>query len=101
QRGDRGERLRGQSESTQQLDISLQLRDCNWSDEGCYLCQVTDGDRIEEITVDMGENLNIFFSATSSSDSCLFLSDTVSKPYSMAGLTTVLYTFPLILADIF
>ncbi|KAK3525747.1 hypothetical protein QTP70_007384 [Hemibagrus guttatus] len=26
-------------------------------------------------------------------------SDTVSKPYSMAGLTTVLYTFPLILAD--
>ncbi|KAK3505681.1 hypothetical protein QTP70_004417, partial [Hemibagrus guttatus] len=35
------------------------------------------------------------------SDSCLFLSDTVSKPYSMAGLTTVLYTFPLILADIF
>ncbi|KAK3563918.1 hypothetical protein QTP86_004861 [Hemibagrus guttatus] len=28
-------------------------------------------------------------------------SDTVSKPYSMASLTTVLYTFPLILADIF
>ncbi|KAK3568417.1 hypothetical protein QTP86_005880 [Hemibagrus guttatus] len=28
-------------------------------------------------------------------------SDAVSKPYSMAGLTTVLYTFPLILADIF
>ncbi|KAK3527894.1 hypothetical protein QTP86_010986 [Hemibagrus guttatus] len=28
-------------------------------------------------------------------------SDTVSKPYSMAGLTTVLYNFPLILADIF
>ncbi|KAK3537112.1 hypothetical protein QTP70_002126 [Hemibagrus guttatus] len=47
------------------------------------------------------ENLNIFSSATSSSDSCLFLSDTVSKPYSMAALTTVLYTFPLILADIF
>ncbi|KAK3574486.1 hypothetical protein QTP86_008088 [Hemibagrus guttatus] len=36
------------------------------------------------------ENLNIFSSATSSSDSCLFLSDTVSKPYSMAALTTVL-----------
>ncbi|GAA6086927.1 septin 5b isoform X1, partial [Tachysurus ichikawai] len=45
------------------------------------------------------ENLNILSSATSSSDSCLF-SDTVSKPYSMAGLATVLYTFPLILADI-
>ncbi|KAK3511083.1 hypothetical protein QTP70_030277 [Hemibagrus guttatus] len=29
------------------------------------------------------------------------VSDTVSKPYSMAALTTVLYTFPLILADIF
>ncbi|KAK3551037.1 hypothetical protein QTP70_011510 [Hemibagrus guttatus] len=47
------------------------------------------------------KNLNIFSSATSSSDSCLFLSDTVSKPYSMAGLTTVLHTFFLILADIF
>ncbi|KAK3530904.1 hypothetical protein QTP70_005449 [Hemibagrus guttatus] len=47
------------------------------------------------------KNLNIFSSGTSSSDSCLFLSDTVSKPYSMAGLTTVLYTFPLILAGIF
>ncbi|KAK3542903.1 hypothetical protein QTP70_006523 [Hemibagrus guttatus] len=47
------------------------------------------------------KNLNIFSSATAISDSCLFLSDTVSKPYSMAGLTTVLYTFPLILADIF
>ncbi|KAK3513315.1 hypothetical protein QTP70_011846 [Hemibagrus guttatus] len=46
------------------------------------------------------ENLNIFSSATSSSDSCLFLSDTVSKPYSMAALTTVLYTFPLILTSV-
>ncbi|KAK3520149.1 hypothetical protein QTP70_016305 [Hemibagrus guttatus] len=34
------------------------------------------------------ENLNIFSSATSSSDSCLFLSDTVSKPYSMAGVSS-------------
>ncbi|KAK3524693.1 hypothetical protein QTP86_000831 [Hemibagrus guttatus] len=42
---------------TQQLDrgiISLQLRDCNWLDEGCYRCQVTDGDRPEEITVEIG-----------------------------------------------
>ncbi|KAK3572604.1 hypothetical protein QTP86_000853 [Hemibagrus guttatus] len=46
-------------------------------------------------------NLNIFSSATCSSDSCHFLSNIVPKPYSMAGLTTVLYTFPLILADIF
>ncbi|KAK3574479.1 hypothetical protein QTP86_008079 [Hemibagrus guttatus] len=55
----------------------------------------------QAVNSDYTENLNIFSSATSSSDSCLFLSDTVSKPYSMAGLTTVLYTFPLILADIF
>ncbi|KAK3524977.1 hypothetical protein QTP86_011791 [Hemibagrus guttatus] len=39
------------------------------------------------------ENLNIVNSAISSSDSCLFLSDTVSKPYSMVGLTTVLSFF--------
>ncbi|KAM8867112.1 uncharacterized protein ACB058_005233 [Synchiropus picturatus] len=45
------------------------------------------------------KNLSIFISATSSSDSCLFLSATVSKPYNIAGLTTLLYTFPFILAD--
>ncbi|TRY93180.1 hypothetical protein DNTS_006306 [Danionella cerebrum] len=44
-------------------------------------------------------NLNIFISATSISASCLFLTATVSNPYIIAGLTTVLYTFPLILAD--
>ncbi|KAF5900855.1 butyrophilin-like protein 1, partial [Clarias magur] len=41
---------------TQELErgnISLQLRDCTWSDRGHYLCQVTDGDRTEEITVVM------------------------------------------------
>ncbi|KAF7688101.1 hypothetical protein HF521_014107, partial [Silurus meridionalis] len=36
------------------------------------------------------ENLNIFSSATSSSTSCLLLNATVSKPYNIAGLTTVL-----------
>ncbi|XP_053473527.1 butyrophilin-like protein 1 [Ictalurus furcatus] len=39
---------------TQEMErgnVSLQLRDCGWSDEGHYLCQVTDGDRTEEITV--------------------------------------------------
>ncbi|XP_068170159.1 MTOR-associated protein MEAK7 isoform X1 [Antennarius striatus] len=45
------------------------------------------------------ENLSIFISATSSSVSCLFLSDTVSGPNNIAGLTTVLYTFPLISAE--
>ncbi|KAF5900857.1 butyrophilin-like protein 2, partial [Clarias magur] len=43
---------------TQELErgnVSLQLRDCTESDGGHYLCQVTDGDRTEEITVGMGE----------------------------------------------
>ncbi|XP_047665407.1 butyrophilin subfamily 1 member A1-like isoform X2 [Tachysurus fulvidraco] len=41
---------------TQELErgnVSLQLRDCTESDDGYYLCQVTDGDRTEEITVYM------------------------------------------------
>ncbi|XP_053743961.1 tumor protein D53 isoform X3 [Synchiropus splendidus] len=45
------------------------------------------------------EKLSIFISATSSSASCLLLSATVSKPYNIAGLTTLLDTFPFILAD--
>ncbi|KAK3537676.1 hypothetical protein QTP70_017093 [Hemibagrus guttatus] len=43
------------------------------------------------------ENLNIFSSATSSSDSCLFLSDT-SLNHTAWLSCPVLYTFPLILA---
>ncbi|KAG7314459.1 hypothetical protein KOW79_021762 [Hemibagrus wyckioides] len=41
---------------TQELErgnVSLQLRDCRGSDFGDYLCQVTDGDRTEDITVQM------------------------------------------------
>ncbi|KAF5900842.1 calponin homology domain-containing protein, partial [Clarias magur] len=41
---------------TQELErgnVSLQLRHCTESDAGHYLCQVTDGDRTEEITVEM------------------------------------------------
>ncbi|KAI5607240.1 butyrophilin-like protein 2, partial [Silurus asotus] len=41
---------------TQELErgnVSLQLRDCKSSDRGYYLCQVTDGNRTEEITVQM------------------------------------------------
>ncbi|KAF7644146.1 hypothetical protein LDENG_00020260, partial [Lucifuga dentata] len=49
---------------------------------------------ILSILVTPKENLSILVSATSSSASCLFLSATVSKPYNIAGLTTVLYTFP-------
>ena len=39
-------------------------------------------------------NLNIFISATSISSTCFFVTATVSSPYTIAGLTTELYTFP-------
>ncbi|XP_060769320.1 butyrophilin subfamily 2 member A2-like [Neoarius graeffei] len=44
---------------TQELkrgNVSLQLRDCKWSDRGHYLCQVTDGNRTEEFTVKVKMN---------------------------------------------
>ena len=43
-------------------------------------------------------NLNIFISATSISSTCFFVTATVSSPYTIAGLTTKLYTFPFTLA---
>ena len=43
-------------------------------------------------------NLNIFISATSISSTCLFVTATVSSPYTIVGLTTELYTFPITLA---
>ena len=43
-------------------------------------------------------NLNIFISATSISSTCFFVIATVSSPYTIAGLTTELYTFPFNLA---
>ena len=43
-------------------------------------------------------NLNIFISATSISSTCFFVTTTVSSPYTIAGLTTELYTFPFTLA---
>ena len=42
------------------------------------------------ILVTPKENLNIFNSATASSASCFLVNGIISKPYSMAGLTTVL-----------
>ena len=42
-------------------------------------------------------NLNIFISATSISFTCFFVTATVSSPYTIAGLTTELYTFPFTL----
>ena len=42
-------------------------------------------------------HLNIFISATSIS-SCFFVTATVSSPYTIAGITTELYTFPFTLA---
>ena len=43
-------------------------------------------------------NLNIFISATSISSTCFFVTATVSNPYTIAGLTIELYTFPFTLA---
>ena len=43
-------------------------------------------------------NLNIFISATSISSTCFFVTATVSSPYTIAGLTTELYTFPFTIA---
>ena len=46
-------------------------------------------------------NLSIFISATSISSTCFFVTATVSSPYTIAGLTTKLYTFPFTLAGNF
>ena len=43
-------------------------------------------------------NLSIFISATSISFTCFFVTATVSSPYTLAGLTTKLYTFSFTLA---
>ena len=43
-------------------------------------------------------NLHIFISTTSISSTCFFVTATVSSPYTIAGLTTKLYTFPFTLA---
>ena len=43
-------------------------------------------------------NLNIFISATSISFTCFFVTGTISSSYTIAGLTTKLYTFPFTLA---
>ena len=43
-------------------------------------------------------NFNIFISSTSISFTCFFVTATVSSPYTIAGLTTELYTFPFTLA---
>ena len=43
-------------------------------------------------------NLNIFMSATFISSPCFYVTASVSSPYTIAGLTTELYTFPFTLA---
>ena len=43
-------------------------------------------------------NHNILISATSTSSTCFFVTATVSSLYTIAGLTTVLYTFLFTLA---
>ncbi|XP_036417135.1 butyrophilin-like protein 2 isoform X3 [Colossoma macropomum] len=39
------------TQELQRGNVSLQIRDCRESDEGTYLCQVTNGDTTEECTV--------------------------------------------------
>ena len=52
--------------------------------------------------VNLVANLNIFIFATSISSNCfLGTAATISSPYTIAGLTTVLYTFPFTLAGNF
>ena len=46
-------------------------------------------------------NLNIFIYATSISSTCFFVNAIVSSPYTIANLTTALYTFPFTLAGNF
>ncbi|KAL6463350.1 hypothetical protein MHYP_G00277410 [Metynnis hypsauchen] len=41
------------TEELQRGNISLQIRDCRWSDAGGYLCQVIDGDTTEEISAEV------------------------------------------------
>ena len=49
--------------------------------------------------VTLTTNFNIFISATSISFTCFFVTVTVSSPYTIAGLTTELYTFLFTLAS--
>ena len=46
-------------------------------------------------------SLNVFISATSISSTCFFVTTTVSSPYTIAGPTTELYTFPFTVAGNF
>ncbi|XP_072531206.1 butyrophilin subfamily 3 member A2-like [Salminus brasiliensis] len=39
------------TEELERGNVSLQIRDCRWSDRGDYLCQVTNGDITKECTV--------------------------------------------------
>ncbi|KAI5085677.1 butyrophilin-like protein 2, partial [Silurus meridionalis] len=41
------------TEDLERGNVSLKMRDCKRSDRGDYLCQVTDGNRTEKITVEM------------------------------------------------
>ncbi|KAL7838657.1 hypothetical protein AOLI_G00270610 [Acnodon oligacanthus] len=49
------------TQELQRGNVSLQIRDCTESDEGDYLCQVTNGDTTEECTVGMWGPLSAGF----------------------------------------
>ncbi|KAI4890841.1 hypothetical protein NFI96_019969 [Prochilodus magdalenae] len=44
------------TQELQRGNVSIQIRDCGWSDIGHYLCQVTNGDTTEECTVEVWGN---------------------------------------------
>ncbi|XP_060719477.1 butyrophilin-like protein 2 [Tachysurus vachellii] len=71
---------------TQELErgnVSLQLRNCTESDDGYYLCQVTDGDRTEEITVYMSKCSRSPHCKNSTSSSVLLISVHKHTQYSV------------------
>ncbi|KAK3517258.1 hypothetical protein QTP70_001617 [Hemibagrus guttatus] len=87
----------------------LELWKCGASDEGCAALTSalrSNPSHLRDLNLswnNLGDSGVKSLSAVLENPHCKLetLNDTVSKPYSMAGLTTVVYTFPLILADIF
>ncbi|KAF7704815.1 hypothetical protein HF521_021887, partial [Silurus meridionalis] len=67
----------------------LNLSSLNLSPK-CPTCAVPVINLFLILSINPYEHLNIFSSATSSSTSCLLLNATVSNPYNISGLTTVL-----------
>ncbi|KAL7834890.1 hypothetical protein SRHO_G00291370 [Serrasalmus rhombeus] len=67
------------TQELQRGNVSLQIRECKWSDEGDYLCQVTSRDTTKECTVGMWSSKysrsSLYTNSTSSSVSHLRMKD--------------------------